>query len=87
MNDRFSGYAGSLDDPASLCRNIDPSDSAALPEVSRAIYIGVAGSVRLIDVSGNTALFEGLVGGSILPVRARQVLSTGTTAAGLVALI
>ena len=87
MNDRFAGYAGSLDDPASLCRNIEPSDSVALVEVSRAIYIGVAGTVRLVDASGNTATFEGLVGGSILPVRTQQVLSTGTTASGLVALL
>lgn len=87
MNDRFAGYAGSLDDPASLCRNIEPSDSVALVEVSRALYIGVAGTVRLIDASGNTVIFEGLVGGSILPVRAQHVLSTGTTASGLVALL
>jgi hypothetical protein len=87
MTDRFAGYAGSLDDPASLCRNIEPSDSVPLPEVTRAIYIGAAGSLRLVDASGNTSLFEGLVGGTILPVRIQQVLSTRTTATGLVAML
>ena len=87
MTDRYAGYAGSLDDPASFCRNIAPSDSEPLPEVSRAIYIGAAGAVRLVDASGNIAVFEGLVGGSILPVRAQQVLSTGTTATCLVAML
>jgi len=87
MTDRFAGYAGSLDDPASLCRNIEPSDSVPLPEVTRAIYIGAAGSLRRVDASGNTSLFEGLVGGTILPVRIQQVLSTGTTGTGLVAML
>jgi hypothetical protein len=87
MADRFAGYAGSLDDPASLCRNIEPSDSIPLPEMSRAIFIGGAGTLRLVDASGNTVTFEGLVGGSILPVRAQMVLGTGTTATGLVAML
>lgn len=87
MTDQFAGYAGSLDDPASTCRPIEPSDSTALEDLCRAIYIGNAGSLRLIDASGNIVVFEGLVGGSILPVRARQVLSTGTTATGLVAML
>lgn len=86
MTDRFAGYAGSLDDPASLCRPITPSDSLPLPEMSRAIYVGAAGAVRLVDATGNIVTFEGLVGGSILPVRASQVLSTGTTATALVAM-
>lgn len=87
MTDRFAGYAGSLDDPASLCRNIEPSDSIGLIEISRALYVGGAGSVRLMDASGNIATFDGVVGGSILPVRAQQVLQTGTTATGLVAML
>jgi hypothetical protein len=87
MTDHFAGYAGSLDDPASLCRNIEPSDITALQDLTRAIYIGGAGSLRLVDASGNTVIFDGLVGGFILPVRAQQVLSTGTTATGLVAML
>ena len=87
MSDRFAGYAGSLDDPASTCRPIEPSDSVALLEVSRAIYIGGAGDVRLIDATGNTVTFAGLVGGSILPVRTHSVLANGTTATGLVAML
>ena len=87
MGDQFAGYAGSLDDPASICRPIEPSDSVALPDLPRAIYIGGAGTVRLIDAAGNIVTFEGLVGGCILPVRARQVLSTETSATGLVAML
>ena len=86
MSDRFSGYAGSLDDPASLCRNVEPSDSVALSEVSRAIYVGGAGDLRLIDASGNTVTFRGVVGGSIVPVRTHTILASGTTATDLVAM-
>jgi len=87
MTDPFAGYAGSLDDPASFCRNVEPSDSVALLEVSRAIYVGGAGAIRLIDAAGNIAVFAGLVGGSILPVRTQQILSTGTTATDLVVML
>ena len=87
MTDPFAGYAGSLDDPASSCRNIEPSDSVVLAEVSRALYIGGEGQVCLIDASGNTVVFAGLSSGSILPVRTRAVLATGTTATGLVAML
>lgn len=87
MTDHFAGYAGSLDDPASICRNVEPSDSVALQDLSRAIYIGGPGAVRLVDAAGNVVVFEGLVGGFILPVRAQQIMSTGTTATGLVAML
>ena len=87
MTDQFAGYAGSLDVPASICRPIEPSDSVALQDLCRAIYIGSAGTLRLIDAGGNIVTFEGVVAGSILPGGARQVLNTGTTVTGLVAML
>ena len=51
------------------------------------MYVGGAGAIRLIDAAGNIAVFAGLVGGSILPVRTQQILSTGTTATDLVVML
>lgn len=55
-------------------------------QVSRGIYIGVAGNATVTDCAGNDVLFKGLAAGSVLPVRATQVKASNTTATDLVAL-
>jgi len=84
--DSFQNHASTLDAPARCAASVTPEDAQDLPQFSRAIYIGTGGDVTVQMVEGMQATFSAVPGGSILPVRVRRVLSTGTTAAGIVAL-
>jgi len=52
----------------------------------RGLYVGTTGNVNVLASDGSTALLTNVQGGTVLPIRVRQVLSSGTTASGLVAL-
>ncbi|WP_377291470.1 hypothetical protein [Rhizobium sp. SG2393] len=86
MPDRFSANASSLTAPASHGFAITPGDTADLPETTRAIYVGAGGTVTVRLASGATVTLADVPAGSLLPLRADRVLSTGTTAASLVGL-
>ena len=64
---------------------VTPSDTDNLTVVSRGIYIGSAGAVRVLTAGGQTVTFSGLAVGTIHPIRAQRVFATGTTANGIVA--
>lgn len=69
------------------CRAITPNDSTDFTlGVCRAIYVGVGGDISLVDLSGETVVFAGVIAGSILPVQTARVNATDTTASSLVAL-
>lgn len=72
--------------PASIFETVTPSDSADLAYVSRGLYIGVAGDVKVNDVRGASFLFKNAIAGSVIPIRVARVLSTGTTATNIIAL-
>jgi hypothetical protein len=52
----------------------------------RALYIGGAGDVKIDAEGGGTVTFVGAQAGSIIPVRAVRVYSTGTDATDIVAI-
>ena len=56
------------------------------PHVCRAIYVGVTGDVKVTMAQGNEVTFQGVVGGTVLPIQVNQVHATGTNATGIVAL-
>ncbi|MBO6758136.1 MAG: hypothetical protein JJ902_17500 [Roseibium sp.] len=85
--DRFSDHSIALDSPASDGFAIVPNDSVDLPEVTRAVYVGVSGSIRTVTAGGGELVLDGAVAGTLIPVRVKRVYATGTTAAGLVALV
>jgi len=87
MLDQFSGRAPSFNGPARHGFAVTPVDGVDLPEITRALYIDGGGAVTLTLESGATLTFPGLAGGTILPVRARQVAATGTTATSLLGLV
>ncbi|WP_176083582.1 hypothetical protein [Martelella sp. HB161492] len=87
MTDRFATRDFSLTSPAYDGFSITPSDSTALSETTRALYIGGGGDVTLTMAAGTTLTFAGLNAGTILPVRANSVLTTGTTATALIGLV
>lgn len=69
-------------------RAITPNNSADFDDlgVCRAIYVGGAGDISIIDDSGVTTVLAGAQAGSVIPVQTARVNVTGTTATGLVAL-
>jgi hypothetical protein len=70
--------------PAEKLGSITPSDSANLSAPIRALYVGVSGSVKLVDMNGNTITLVSLAAGVFHPVRAVKVFNTDTTATGIV---
>ena len=63
---------------------ISPSDTNNLAAAIRAIYIGVAGNVKLKTPGGTDLTFVGLQAGAILPMQAIRVYNTSTTATNLI---
>ena len=66
---------------------ITPSDTVALTNATRAIYVGGAGDVAVITNDGQqTITFKAVPVGTWLWVAASQVKLTGTTATNLLGL-
>tara|TARA_R110000822_G_scaffold95630_1_gene218429 strand:+ start:2980 stop:3225 length:246 start_codon:yes stop_codon:yes gene_type:complete len=71
---------------AGAIRAITPADATDLPlQGCRAIHVGVAGNISIVDLGGITTVITDVAAG-ILPVQAKGVNATGTTATGLIAL-
>jgi hypothetical protein len=87
MPDRFAQTASSLSTPATHAFPITPADLADLPETTRGIYVGGSGALAVRMPSGAVITFPGVPQGTVLRLRADRVLSTGTTATGLVGLV
>lgn len=74
-------------DPCVELAAVAPNDSTDLGKVCRALYVGVSGSVVVIAAGDTTSVtLSNVMAGTILPVRVKRVLSTGTTASAIVAL-
>lgn len=87
MTDAFSRQADSAEAPSAHPFAVIPSDAAPLAAIPKALYVGTGGTVVLRTASGSADItFKNLANGQILPVRARFVRATGTTAADIVAL-
>ena len=74
--------------PASNGFAITPSNATIFAQYTRAIYIGGDGniSVRLADMETSHVDFVGVKAGTVLPIRARMVRATDTTATNIVGL-
>lgn len=77
---------GGVGEPASFGFAITPSDGSELEAATRGIWVGGAGAVKVVLTGGDTVTLSGVTAGTLLPIRAKQVLSTGTTATLLVGL-
>jgi hypothetical protein len=66
---------------------VTPNDSTDLPfGQPRGIYVGVTGDVVVRDNGGNNVTLTAMLAGVVHPIAARRILSTGTTATGIVAI-
>lgn len=86
MFDPFKNHGVDLTAPASHAEAITPNDTAPLEHATRGLYSGTGGDVRFTTVEGDTITLTGLLPGVIYGLRVSHVLSTGTTASGLVGL-
>lgn len=76
--------AGSVP-PATRCIAITPSDTVALTIPIKGIYVGGAGDLTVTAQSdGSPVTFKAVPVGTIIPVRAKLVMATATTATLLV---
>jgi hypothetical protein len=64
---------------------VTPSDGADLAVPARALYVGVAGDVKVNTIDGTSTVFKAAPVG-VLPVQCSRVWSTGTAATNIVAL-
>ena len=72
--------------PARSWRNVTPSDTVNLPAGCRGIYVGTAGDVVLVGDDDVAITFTVADDGTLLPLGAKRVNNTNTTATGIVAL-
>jgi hypothetical protein len=77
-------YDVSATAPAVHAFAITPANGADLSFVTRGLYVGVSGDVKVDTLGGDTVTFVGLAAGVIHPIRAKRVYATGTTATDIV---
>ena len=71
--------------PAVGVAAVTPSDTTDM-RPARALWIGGAGSLVIVAADGSSATIAGIPAGSLLPIAAKRVNATGTTATAIVAL-
>lgn len=77
------GLSASQDDPPVSGFAITPNNSADLPQITRAIWVGVAGDVRVLYANDTTPVtLKGVVGQKSGAFK--RVYVTGTTATDIV---
>lgn len=86
-SDQFQLSSDSVISPARKCFPIIPSDTAELPVVVKAIYVGTGGdlAVKAADDS-QFVILRNMPDGFIIDIRAVAVRATGTSAADIVGL-
>lgn len=73
--------------PALECFAITPDDTAILPSLTKAIYVGTGGDIVLRSARGEADVtFRNIPSGYILDVRVAAIRATGTTADDIVGL-
>ena len=84
--DRYELRDTELESPAIGHVAVTPSDSDDLAQTSRSLYIGTAGNISVVAKDGTDVIYANVPAGTILPVRATRVNSTGTTAGSIVSM-
>ena len=84
MADQHSSFTEGLTSPADNQVAITPSDSTDLAFNSRAIRVGVGGTLVVTPAGGGSDVTYTVYNGEVLPIRVSRVKATGTTATNLV---
>jgi len=81
--DDFKSFAPAISDPVAHGVSVAPNDGVDLSHVTRAIYLGGAGDLRVTLPDGNTVTFAAMAAGWH-PVRVARIHATGTTASNII---
>lgn len=81
--DTFKSFTSSISDPVAHAREILPSDGDDLPHVTRALYLGGTGDLRVTMAGGSVVSFAALTAGWH-PLRVSRVHATGTSATNII---
>lgn len=87
MTNPYGGRAAPLSGPATDLLPVTPDDALDLPQAALALYVETGGTVVLDTLSGDAPRSVTVGDRALLPVAVRRVRATGTTAAGLHALV
>ena len=93
LYDNFGRIYGTADNPmfvndgsapGSDGFSITPSDTNNFVSIARSLYVGVAGDVAVVTPAGTVLVHKGVQAGAILPIMARRINATGTTASSII---
>jgi hypothetical protein len=84
--DAFSRQRALTSDPYTNAVAVTPHDTNDLTYVTRGVYVGGAGTLKVNMQDSGTVTFTGVPVGTLLPIRATRVFSTGTSATSILAL-
>lgn len=82
MAEKFASHKVSLSDPATRHFAITPGTAFAQP--TRGIYVGGDGNIVIQDMNEDAVTYTNAKAGSIIHIRAKFVVASGTTATGLI---
>lgn len=71
---------------------VTPSDSTEYAEETRAVYVGTTGDLAVKQYDPTTkklasVTYQNVPAGTILPIRTKTIMSTGTSASDLVGML
>ena len=84
MSDTYASHASGLESPGSHAFAVTPNNDADLAVVTRGVYVGGTGTLKVTMLGGEEVTFTGLAAGMIHPIRASRIWSTGTSATGVI---
>ena len=84
--DARGGAFGPITGPVSNAAAVTLHDTTELTYVTRAVYVGGAGTLKVTMQNGTAVSFVGVVAGTVLPIRCHILWDTGSTASSVVAL-
>lgn len=84
--DKFAHYDEGLNGPITSGFDITPDDAANLQSIPRAVMVAGSGDLAVEWEDGTQVVLPALQPGAMYPVRPKKVLTTGTTATGIVGL-
>ena len=86
MSNPFNTRASALSGPATDMLPVVPDDVNDMATVAIALYVETGGALSLVTADGGQRTVQ-VADNSILPVGVRRVNATGTTAAGIHAMV
>lgn len=78
--DRYNGMSADLHSPYVGGAAVTPNDSADLAELTRAVWVGGTGDLKVTFQDGSTVVLQTVPAGSLLPIRVSRIFASGTTA-------